>query len=501
MPVMPDTRIYGGGDSGGQSQSFNPLQTLGGLMQIKEQQAALKDRERVRQRQMQEDEDDDVTRQYLSQHERPEEAIDQLWKEGRSGAATKLAKNVYEERTARLNESTAKTKAHQERLEQAAQILGGVTDDSSYQPARKAVFDLIEPIYGAGANDMLPTVYDKGVIEKLKTAGTSRALQLQQANAFAERMRGNYQAGLIGADEWAESEGRPVDPKTGRRVNANVSEWSPNGLAAQEKHQETMAQLMAQATNQVAWDEGLKLAHEHGVPQVVIDRFGTWNPKTSPERAKQLGMTVRESASVDNAEERARISLIQAQTARERAAIAADKEDAANRKGVLTTLQGNAEKDRRDKDDAETEEFVQKVWADEHGKETPINYAELPSHIKSQYVDRRLKSHDKFRERLYGLPPLEEAAHQAAVTGDQGGFDKLRRDYEAITQGVAGSLDDIVSPPSPYRGVKSPEASAYRTDRVATIKAQLKKTGEGAPDARTKRRLLREIADLETGLR
>ena len=106
MPVMPDTRIPLSGDDGGgggRSSFSSPLQTLGAMMQIKEQQQQFEARRRAF-------EDDTETRNALQQCERPEDAIEHLWKTGRPSAAANLSKDVLGERTAKWQESDAQLK-------------------------------------------------------------------------------------------------------------------------------------------------------------------------------------------------------------------------------------------------------------------------------------------------------------------------------------------------------------------------------------------------------
>lgn len=482
MAVMPDTRIYGGGDSGGQQPAFNPMQTLGAMMQIKEQQQLHQARQKeleLKQREI--DEDDDITAT-LQRYERPEEAAEDLQKRGQWRAFAKLSKGIHDERTARLAEDDAKTKSHQARLEQAAQILGGVTDDSSYQASRKAVLDLITPIYGATANDYLPTTYDEGVVKKLIAAGTTRAQQLQQSHNFSMKQIAAHQAGLISANQWAESEGMPVlDEKTGRRLDPDVAQWSHSALQAQELYQENMAQYMLQATNKQAWDDGLRLAHQNGTPKNIIDKFKTWNPETSPALARALSMSVKEAEAADTAGVRADTALENAKRTRERDT---RRDAAAAESGGVTPAQTRVIRSDKNKQNADLETS----WHDKFDKTAGVRPAgasrdtwqkpdydltKLDKRDQQEYVRRRLQIENDERE-LLGRPPLIEAARAAVAEGDTAGYRKIEKVYNDLTQGLVPKLGELVKPPSGNAGVISPTAAAARRNRAREIMNILK---------------------------
>lgn len=491
MPVMPDTRIALSGLSSDNQPHSSPFQTLGSMMQIKENQQEYQKRQR-------ELDDDNATRSALMSFSRPEEAIDHLWKSGRSGAATKLAKGVYEEREAQTKAQAEQVKNTQLQLEQASQILGSATDDASYQTVRPSVLKLVQPVFGEGVNDLLPTTYGDGVkVKQLVTAGTSRALQLQHAgDVFDDALKG-YQAGLLPASAVS-----AADPSF--KVDPNASQMAPNGLAAQQIHQENLARLLTTATTQEEWDRIKKTAWDAGVPKVVYDRFGEWDAN-APQRARDLGLTL-EQRTANEARSRNEDRADERDDARDKRAAESDRRwteserrrnEADQRResgGKLTAGQRYNEQDAIDKEIAETEKFAK----DEYDTATPAptapasrgmfgtrgaapvaaaapkeGYARLSPDAQAEYIKRRVASENKSRVRLQGVPPIEEAAKTAIANNDREGYAKLEGVYQNITNRL-GSLSDIAPWPDRNKGVTTSDVQGQRRKAVDDIIEKLK---------------------------
>ena len=514
MPVMPDTRIpLSGIDDGGQRPS-SPFQTLGAMMQIKEQQQVYQARQREAERMQQEADDENATRAALAESPRPEDAVTRLVQEGRHGAAAGLAKNVYGERTARLQAEDARFKNHQTRLEQGAQILQGVTDEASYQTARKAVLELVQPIYGQSVNDWLPTNYDAGKIKQLIAAGTGRAQAIQQQqNDNQTRLRG-YELGLMTADEAMSAFGPDA------KRSPDVGKWSARALEQQEAQREVMARRLLGANSKQEWDDILGDEWENGTSQLVIQGFGGWDADAK-KRAERLSMTSKDRA-------QALVSRANAANATSRVGIAEDAEErrrlvaeAAARKAagggsagpqsrVLTTAPSrNAEDDSIRKENTETEKWLLEQWRGSPmagaalGKtgyenlqktyDDPTVEAKIAP-IRKEYVARRVEAHNKQRERLQGLPPIEQAAQAAKANRDRTGYLKLQDEFKAITNGVA-KLSDFVPWDDINAGVHTPEIDTARQQELDEVLKKLENTNLPADQKAALRRRMDELSN------
>jgi hypothetical protein len=470
MPVMPDTRIYGGDSSPQQSPS--PFQTLGALMKIKESQLDYRTKTREDEAKAREWDDENFMRDALTRHERPEEAIDEAVKGGRVGIATRTAKDVYGMRTAQVQQEDAVLKNHETRMEQAAQIAASVNDNGTLNTARPQLVDILKPIYGDRINDVLPTEYGDGSkMKQLVTAGTQRLQQIQQSRYLFSNLMDLYREGLAGA-----SDVEKQDPYGTYKKGANTPEWSPNGLEAQEKYRELVSRVLVDAPDEKTWMDGIELAKKWGTPQSVIDHAiaagqgpdGTWNAdKTS--RVRNLGMSLKDRA-------QAEASARSAEIARDRAdADEQYKRDTAawragHPPGSLTEAGRNAEEKRIRDLHEEIETWVEPFFPIDEQSYPTGDYNSLPDAVKQEYVKRKIAVENQNRENLQGgLPPLDMAAREASRRGDVAGYDKLRTVYSKITQGL-GKLETVVPPPKSARaGVTTPEVQAARKKEMADI--------------------------------
>lgn len=477
MPVMPDTRIPLSGLSGESHQSTSPFQTLGAMMQIKEQQQQYEARRQEMEKRRRDLEDDDEMSKALQQYERPEEAIDHLWKTGRSSAAAALSKDVLGARTAKWQEADAELKLQGTRIGQAAQLLGSVKDDASYQTVRGQVAKIIEPLYGPAINDHLPTVYGDGVqVSALVNAGTTRAEQIQGQRDLIARHQKAYEDGLMSATQLGTLHPDLKILGPDGKPNAGVADWSKAKLDSDQAHQENLARELLTATNKDGWDTILKTAYENGVPLDVIGKFRGWNDNAQA-RAEMLGLSLPQRVAAKTAARNAD-RYEDAEAARQQraddAAIRADRRErrlagGAETRGQLTDTQRNKEADDLDKDVAATEKWVN----DQAGYSKEFNYQELSPSLKKEYIRRRVEIEDKRRTRLQGVKPIAEAAKEAVANKDSATYDKLEAVYDGITNQL-GKIGDIAPWPDRDAGVNTPAAAARRRTDVADILQKLK---------------------------
>jgi hypothetical protein len=499
VPLMPDTRIALSGLSGGEAShsSASPLGTLGSMMQIKEQQQAYEGRRLENEKRRRELEDDDDVSNALTQHARPEDAIDYLWKNGKADAATKLSKDVLGARTAQWQESDAKLKQAQTALGHSAQLLDAVVKNNGlgYSTIRPQVAKIAEPIYGPGINDILPTEYGDGSqVKMLVDAGTTRAEQIAQARDLADNHIKLYAAGAESAVELGKHMPELLGPDG--KLKPGIAKWSKAALENQDAQRELLNRTLLTATSEDQYNGFLKTAYDNGMPKEVLDDTPGWidDPKERHARLTMAGLSMKERGALEaqsrnaaTAETRADVADLRAQAAERRA------EDAERRRrerdearGKLTIGERYTQEDKiKAKIDAAEklakEEYdknpprdtkTKKRLTDESGKPLGFSYDRLPDDAKKEYVQRRVEAENESRERLQGLPTIEAAAKTAAANRDQAGYGKLQEVYKNITQGL-GRLDDIVPWPESAGPLLTPQAQEQRKKYLEAIRSSL----------------------------
>lgn len=446
--ARPDSRIalsgIGGGDGGG-DLTGGFLGTLGSLMKIKESQMAFQQKQR--------DEEDELeSRAALQRYDRPEEAIDHLYKAGRSTAASKLAASVYTERKVRADAYSAQLKQADDAFGFAGQALGSVTDDASYQPARRVAAQVLRPILGDGVEDMLPTTYDPARIKALLDAGTSRQLKLQQEQNLAQRTQTAYSLGMQRNPMSLEY----IDGVKNPNYDPNAPRWSENALKARDIYRDTLIRGLTTSQNQGEWNDRIAQAKAAGYPADIVEEMGDWSPQ-APARLMRRGLSVPQE-----------VNAIGQQAAIE------ERENRPTRvTGRLTEKQRYDEDDNREKEDAATDKWLHEQWDADHPRaewpkddkgrrvKPPFRYEDLDDDTKKEYALRRLRTEDKVRQRVQGLPPLMDAAQQAIKRGDLAGIQKLDGVVRGVTNGLYG-LKDLLPQAAP------PDVTVPPTSRHAT---------------------------------
>jgi hypothetical protein len=467
MPVMPDTRIpLSGGDGGSPSQS--PFQTISGLMQIKEQQQRYRQQQLLTKKAQDEAEENALVGSAIASHEKLEDAADYLQQNGGGLAAMKLRNDIYDTRTKQLQAQDAELKNFAGQLELGSQMLGGATDDATYQAIRPQVAKMMQPYFGDTINDALPTVYDAGKIKSLITAGTARQNQIVQHREDIASALQAYQAGLIDRPTYMKT----VDPTyriEDHPEDKNLSVYSPNALSAQDAFRERIARGLAATNSRQEWDGVLATADRGGAPTSVVQEFraipysGDYD-EDALFKARDLGLSLTQREAAESRAKAAATAGQRAATADEAedrrataATAAAAKAAAGGASGArpLTPIQRSNEEDNLEKEVNETEKWAAEQWNNEHPTApTPDQwnkggYQLLSKSTQQGYIKRRVSTENKSRQRLQGLPPIEQAAKDAVRTGDQAGYDKLNKVYAGITQGL-GKLEDVVKPPADW---------------------------------------------------
>jgi|SRR5262252_102264 len=459
MPQMPDTRIalsgIGGGIGGGGQQSPGPFGTLASMMQIKEMQSKMQQQRLEEEKRRQDEEDDDAVRTTLQQHDRPDEAIQDLYHQGRMNAAIKLGTAVSNQRRTQAQAYGEDLLSTGRALEQATQILGGVTDDASLKTATPAIGALLEPKFGKGIYDIIGTKYDKAHIDALKAWGTKRTDQIQAEHNATQDLIELYKAGgvsnpsMVGPGGEAAAVPLPAGMQAGPK-------W---GEKATETFNKMASTLLPQAQNKVQWDTYLDLMHQNGAPDEFMKGVPRWNeadPESSRAAAKKLGMTQKEQADVEHNK--------------------AMEPGAGGTAGRPLTETKRADlKAERDKQNRDTELWIRDPKNTEgiriSAQGQPFALNQLTDYGKDEYARRRLQTENDFRTQT-GMPTLEDAARAASQSGDYAGYNKVAGIYNEVTKAKElgrPTLQQLIPPPPP-------NTPAGRKARADELRAQLQTT-------------------------
>lgn len=462
MPVMPDTRIAGGalstlsgGQASGESGVFG---TLGQMMKIKEGQSLLKQRELETQKaQIAMDEAQRKqaaqarARQALQTHERPEDAIDWLMKNGDREEAGELATTTYTARKQQLEAAGAATKAQADTLDYVGQMAQGWDSQATLDVGRPVAIKMLRPLYGDAAESMVPKVYDEAgkaqIAAGIKSA-TSRATTLNDAHNAITRGIARYTAGLERAPG-------QIDKETGEVIRPG--NWSYNGLQMINLYREGLAQDLKMANSEEAWNAVLQTHYDTGTPEEVLKAAKGWHPdpKVREERLRDLGMTIKEQTNADTAAARTE-SYIERNT------------NLNNRNpGGQTPTQANALQDRQHDGYAEIEKWFRQVheddvlaneknWPTETDPKSPksgqrvkpgLSVQNLTPEHQREYVEKKLYLENTTRTRRNPPElPLQDAARVASQAGDMGEYTRLENIFNGLTQGLV-KLNTIVAPP------------------------------------------------------
>jgi len=444
MPQMSDTRIplSGLSSQGGGQGSPGPLGTLGALMQIKEQQLRMQQQQREAERQRQDDEDDTVIRQTLSQYERPDDGIKQLYGRGQYRAAMKAGTMLANQRKAEATAYDEQLQSTGRRLDQAGQIAQGITDDLTLRASTPALVQLLEPIYGKSIADVIGTRYDKAHIDALVKAGTKRSEQITAEHNATTEWLDAYNKGAI-TNPYSSG---VLQLPPGASPDAVGAPHSKAELELADVYFKMAGKVLPQAQNKEQWDGYLGMLHKFGMPTNVATMIPQWDdadPDKSRTAARQLGMSVKE-------QEDAKSARIRAEKA---GAPAAAKGLSATRESELRLERTKADKKVED----DMREGGENYWM----PATPgdaFSVQDLTPFGKDEYVRRRLQNEDDDRG-WHGKPPLLEEAQQALEANDRARYDALSRKFKNISGGLV-TLDDALkgSSASSTKATGTPDA-------------------------------------------
>jgi hypothetical protein len=506
---QPSLGIYGGGQSS--PGMMNPMSTFSQMMNVQEQQALLQERQQQAQKLAQEQADDQAIRQTLQRHDRPDDAVDDLYHQGLVTAATKLGTGVYNQRKAALQDHELQLKDTNERLDTAGRMASSASDDASWGPVRPAIAQLLQPVYGNAINDVLPTRYDKAKVDAL----------LRSSMTAQERNSKDQEALRLAADQ-------------PQKDWQNKDHWM-----------QLSRQYLSQAADGNDWSKRIGDLHGMGAPDAVLSVLPKYDPANPAATMKALtGMTLTgEQATQAKQAEITEAGQVESRAlARERL----DFEEGKAKGGAPKPLTGNEEATlvtKRatafDKADALVRNPNNKIAVRGDPTQTappaPTYRQQLPSWMplsqtaptqpayqenlqkaianagdypgkspfwdlvkpdaREQYVNMRVNAENAYRT-AHHQPELEEAAEQAIADKDPQAYAAIADQYKAVTKGLK-----LLSSEVPWPGAQgTPSAKDVRLPASAPAISRSATSG-GATTPTTKADRDAQVIELQKQLK
>lgn len=267
-----DTRIPLGSQ---QPQQSSGSGLLGRLEQMQAQRELSEQRRLANEQRQRQLDDDDAIRRTLPNYSRPDDAIEDLYRQGRPSAAAALSKNVFDYRKSQADVLKTSLDNNFNKLKMATQIYQGVDNQNSHESAAKAIGALLGPEMAAH----LGPTYDPKRKEEVLAWGTTRAEQLRAQQDAVDNANKAVELGL--------------------RADGSIEQRAKNRLEARDYWNKYLSNMESTATNQEQWDHYKELGRQGGAPDDLLQGYGDWSAD-APARAKKLGLTGAEEASIEN---------------------------------------------------------------------------------------------------------------------------------------------------------------------------------------------------------
>jgi hypothetical protein len=457
-------------------QMRSPIQTLGALAQMRENQQQAEDRQLQMEARRRALEDDAFVRESLSRHQgNPDAAIDDLYKTGRVTAAGALSKQVFERRKAMGEQMKTDLQNDKDSVAFAAQILNGVKGEQDFQAARRAISALRpNDQQWQGLVSQLGDTYDPDRVKQAVTWGTDLKTQFDQQQRAFDNAHKAWELQLKVSEEGREREKTMVEVR---------------GL-----YQKSASDMLSTARNQEQWDSFQRLLAHGGVPTDILARFGNKFSPESVERARALGMTAAEEENARHQRvtegETARHNRASEATARaqveknpqseitKRSSLdrraTAERWKAAQFKAIEEAGYGDEEASNRRR--AVEQSFRTQVGdptAEEAEAWKTADYADLekdPTLAPEKKTARKLEIEDTHRKRL-GLPPLLDAERELSATGNAKELAKVRKVLKDLT-GQSSLLERMETLDAKIRSEKDRTKQAAFKQELAALREQ-----------------------------
>lgn len=418
MPRMPDSRIALSGlssDGGGGDRPGGGLfGTIGAMMKIKEAQIELNAKRQA-------EEDDQAIRQTLQQYNKPQEAIGELYRQGRARAAGALSKQYADQLTSQYDAEDKHLKNVSERFRIGTQIINGISDQQSFNTSIPALVDTLEPVV-PGVRDRLGTTYDPEKLKAYAAYGTSTADHLKTLQDAKQNQREAVTTGLA--------------------VRKSSEEFTQAQEKAQDHTYQALASELSVAGDADEWNQTM-LRYRDQLPIDKLRSFGEYKDKGSPKRALQLGLDLKDRGTAEHqafmeGQEERRTASTESRTKALNARPAAGT-------AARTLAPGDSMRAREFHDTA-VETLEKEIRANPKLRKDPTKLddagkAERQS-ILDQYGVRKLRIENNWRTQTQ-QPTIEKQAEIAQAKGDTASLEEAKTLYKNATG------KDLVVPTAP----------------------------------------------------
>jgi len=375
MPIDPRIPLGVNGPAAQRS----PIATLGALSQLRDQQEQVNQRQLMNEQRQRDLDDHYAIEATLARTGNPDTAIEQLYKSGRSTAASALSKQLYEWRDAKAKALKEQQEIASSNFKMLTQIANGITDQKSLDLARPAAKALLVPVFGEQDSDallsQLGTEYDPERIKQVRTWGTTTSDLLAQQKEARE------------AAEKAIEIGRNMLKDGVDRDKARIE--------ADKYWSQAASGFLSTAKSQEQWDAFQRMMMLGGAPQATLARFGNEYSPDAVARAKTLGMTPKEVEDVKHQGVQDRIAQGNLD-ARNREIDRRETDDGGGSSGRPLTANRKSEiEGERAKAFGELEKEFRERVAD----------GDAPDDLKAEMGQRKLVIEDAYRLKM-GMKPL-----------------------------------------------------------------------------------------------
>lgn len=427
MPFQLDTRIPLSSQA---PPARSPLQAIGVLGQL-QAQAELGEQRRLMNEQRQRAlEDDEAIRSTLPRHPRPDDAIEDLYRQGRPSAAAALSKNVFEYRKSQADALKTDLDNRKAKFKMASQILRGVLIDgteNAYQSALPAVRSLV----GDDLASQLGSQYDKKTIEGALAWGDE------------------YDSYLDGQLKATKAASEAMDLQHKPEVDAIAR--AKNQEDAYTHWMKAASNSLGVVKNQQQLDTVRAALIGAGAPPAIFDQFGDYDAGFN-ERARKLGMTaaeegqeansaaIREQAKATAGETKRYHDAMIEERRRDREQRAAGAGTPGGRGITPTAVSELKVRKHRAYEEAEKayKEAVDPLLSQTDAKSgqrrtaTPEDQAQYEA-LTREHAQRKLQIEDTFRDEM-GLPPILATEYQLRSDKSKAtDLRKIRNEYKMLT--------------------------------------------------------------------
>jgi hypothetical protein len=427
-------------------QLRSPLQTLGTLAQLRNQQGLNEERQLASEQKRRDLAREDLIQQTVRRHGigKEDAAIDELYSVDREAAGL-LSKSVAAHRKAQSDEMTRLLDNRQKTATFVSQITKTMVDQGSHDMGRDAIGAL------PGGQEFLqyiPREFDPDVVKRVGKYGIATA---EQSKAELDAVDNANKASELQL-----------------KVEANARAREENQLKARDYWQKSASIALANTGEQDDWDRRQRLLIQHGAPADVLAQFGNQWSKEAVAKAKALGMTPKESADV--AHQKVEERQGQQRIALEGRRVAVD-EATADTGGTGRRLTVNRQSQVAEWKARQYAALEKEMRQNQANLDPESVTLKLGPEARSELGWRKLQVEDASREML-GLPPLADAeAYHAGRPGSEKELRKLRNVYKQLT-GQETPLEQMTKLAGQLKAERDPAKAAALRRQLAALRDQ-----------------------------